>query len=46
MIAINNDPASPVFQQVDIGVVEDCMEFLPLLISKINARKQRKKNDE
>jgi electron transfer flavoprotein alpha subunit len=45
MIAVNNDPASPVFQQVDLGVVEDCREFLPLLIAKIKAHRQ-KKNDE
>ena len=42
MIAINNDPASPVFQQVDLGVVEDCLEFLPLLIAKIKAYRQKK----
>jgi electron transfer flavoprotein alpha subunit len=42
MIAINNDPASPVFQQVDLGVVEDCREFLPLLISKIRAHRHEK----
>ena len=37
MIAINNDPKSPVFQQVDLGVVENCQEFLPVLIEKIKA---------
>lgn len=37
MVAINNDPKSPVFQQVDLGVVEDCQEFLPVLIQKIRA---------
>jgi len=37
MVAINNDPRSPVFQQVDLGVVEDCQEFLPVLIGKIRA---------
>lgn len=42
MIAINNDPASPVFQQVDLGVVENCQEFLPLLIAKIKAYRQKK----
>jgi electron transfer flavoprotein alpha subunit len=42
MIAINSDPASPVFQQVDLGVVEDCREFLPLLIAKIKAHRQKK----
>jgi electron transfer flavoprotein alpha subunit len=36
MVAINNDPKSPVFDQVDLGVVEDCREFIPVLIEKIN----------
>jgi len=35
MIAINSDPKSPVFEQVDYGVVEDCKSFTPLLIEKI-----------
>ena len=37
MVAINNDPKSPVFEQVDYGVVEDCRTFTPLLIEKIKA---------
>lgn len=37
MIAINNDRKSPVFEQVDYGVVEDCRTFLPVLIEKIRA---------
>lgn len=42
MVAINNDPKSPVFEQVDYGVVEDCKTFLPVLIEKIKTyRKQR-----
>jgi electron transfer flavoprotein alpha subunit len=35
MIAINNDPKAPVFDQVDYGIVADCREFLPVLIDKI-----------
>ncbi len=42
MIAVNSDPASPVFQQVDLGVVENCREFLPLLIAKIKAHRQNR----
>ena len=42
MAAINNDPRSPVFAQVDLGVVEDCREFLPVLIAKIKARRKRR----
>ena len=32
MIAINNDPKAPVFEQVDYGVVEDCRVFVPALV--------------
>lgn len=35
MIAINNDAKSPVFEQVDYGVVEDCREFVPALTKKL-----------
>ena len=35
MVAINNDPQSPVFEQVDYGIVDDCGEFVPVLIEKI-----------
>lgn len=35
MIAINNDRKSPVFEQVDYGIVEDCKTFIPLLIEKV-----------
>lgn len=35
MVAINNDPKSTVFEQVDLGIVEDCREFVPVLIKKI-----------
>ena len=35
MVAINNDAKSPVFEQVDFGVVDDCREFVPALTEKI-----------
>ncbi len=35
MVAINNDAESPVFEQVDYGVVDDCREFIPVLLEKI-----------
>lgn len=35
MIAVNNDKKSPVFDQVDYGVVDDCRLFLPVLIEKL-----------
>jgi len=42
MVAINNDPKSPVFEQVDLGVVDDCREFVPVLIEKIKAYQEKK----
>ena len=41
MIAINNDRKSPVFSQVDFGVVDDCREFLPVLLEKIREYKEK-----
>jgi electron transfer flavoprotein alpha subunit len=35
MVAINNDENAPVFEQVDYGIVDDCREFLPVLIEKL-----------
>lgn len=35
MVAINNEPKAPVFEQVDFGIVDDCREFIPILIEKI-----------
>ena len=42
MIAINNDAKSPIFEQVDFGIVDDCREFVPLLIQKIKAYQVKK----
>jgi electron transfer flavoprotein alpha subunit len=41
MVAVNKDARSPIFEQVDYGVVEDCRTFVPLLIEKINAYRSR-----
>jgi electron transfer flavoprotein alpha subunit len=35
MVAINNDADAPIFGQVDLGVVEDFRDFVPVLIEKI-----------
>lgn len=35
MVAINNDPKSPVFEQVDFGIVENCREFIPIFINRL-----------
>jgi electron transfer flavoprotein alpha subunit len=37
MLAVNNDPKSPIFEQVDIGVVDDCRAFIPVLLDRIRA---------
>jgi electron transfer flavoprotein alpha subunit len=37
MIAINNDPKAPIFEQVDYGIVEDCRDFLPVLLEKLQS---------
>ena len=41
MIAINNDEQSPVFSQVDYGIVEDCQLFLPELIKKLKTHQEK-----
>jgi len=41
MVAINNDPKSPVFEQVDYGIVDDCREFVPVLIAKIKEYQEK-----
>ncbi len=35
MVAINDDENAPVFEQVDFGIVDDCREFVPMLIERI-----------
>jgi len=42
MVAINSDDRSPVFDQVDYGIVDDCREFVPVLIQKIKAYQEKK----
>jgi len=42
MVAINNDAKSPVFEQVDYGIVDDCREFVPVLIDKIKEYQENK----
>jgi electron transfer flavoprotein alpha subunit len=42
MVAINNDAKSPVFEQVDYGIVDDCREFVPVLIKKIKEYQEKK----
>jgi len=39
MAAVNNDPKSPIFEQVDFGIVDDCRQFVPALINKLKEDK-------
>lgn len=39
MVVVNKNPKAPIFQVADIGVVEDLLEFVPLLTEKINEMK-------
>ena len=41
MIAINHDAKSPIFEQVDYGIVDDCREFVPVLIEKIKEYQEK-----
>jgi len=38
IIAINKDPASPIFSVADLGVVDDLYKVLPKLTEALNAR--------
>ena len=41
MVAVNNDAKSQVFEQVDYGIVDDCREFVPVLIEKIKEYREK-----
>ena len=46
IVAINRDPAAPIFQLADVGVVADAPTFLPLLISRIRQAVMRRLADD
>ena len=41
VVAINSDERAPIFEQVDFGIVDDCREFLPVLIEKIKEYREK-----
>ena len=46
VVAINRDPAAPIFQLADIGVSADAPTFLPLLISRVRQAVMRRLADD
>ncbi|BBO74147.1 hypothetical protein DSCW_15640 [Desulfosarcina widdelii] len=46
IVAINRDPAAPIFHLADIGVAADAPTFLPLLISRVRQAVMRRLADD
>ena len=41
IVAINKNPKAPIFRVADVGIVDDILEFLPELTSKVRERTPR-----
>ncbi len=39
IVAINKNPKAPIFQVADVGIVDDILEFLPELTSKVRRKR-------
>ena len=39
IVAINKNPKAPIFQMADVGIVEDLLDFVPVLTEKIQEGK-------
>ncbi len=39
IVAVNTNPKAPIFQVADVGVVEDLLEFVPVLTEKVKEMK-------
>ncbi len=46
IVAINRDPAAPIFRLADIGIVADATTFLPLLIARTRQAVMRRLADD
>ncbi len=46
IVAINRDPAAPIFRLADVGVVADAPSFIPLLITRIRQAVMRRLADD
>ncbi len=39
IVAVNKNPKAPIFQIADVGIVEDLLDFVPVLTEKVNETK-------
>jgi electron transfer flavoprotein alpha subunit len=39
IVAVNKNPKAPIFQMADVGIVEDLLDFVPVLTEKIQEGK-------